>query len=170
MALTFSTAVRQSIDEAFNRALRNGGLTPGAFGVSLTSLLEQGIDSNPSYSSVLVDTVKPLTGNAVTYSGGCIKTTRTVSGTSATLTTSDYVVFMSNDGTRTAALPAASAIGTSFAIVDNSGSANAGHTITVSVTGGANINGASTNVITPGTNFVKYYVSDGTNYWVLGQS
>ena len=84
----------------------------------------------------------------------------------------DHVIAMSNDAARTVTIPGKRPAGTHYIIIDTSGSANAGHTITVTSSLGCInavgcINGAANAVITPGTNKALEVISDGANYWII---
>jgi hypothetical protein len=168
MALKIPLSLRQSLDEAFDKVMRQAGLPPGFLGTSFSNLIEQGSDATAQFSSVQCDSVVPLTGSAVKYGQGTIEQTTSSNATAYVGLATDNCIFMSNDAVRTVSLPGASPAGTQYQVIDNSGSVTAGHTITVSPTSGT-IHGAGTSVITPGTNKSILVMSDGTNYWLLSK-
>jgi hypothetical protein len=168
MALKIPLSLRQPLDDAFDRVMRQAGLPPGFLGTSFSSLIEQGTDATPQFNVVSCNTVAPLSNLAVVYSQGEIVQTNQQSGSSYVALASDNCIFMSQDSLRTVSIPGASPAGTTYQVIDNSGSSTAGHTITVTATSG-NIHGAASAVITPGTNKSLLLMSDGANYWLLSK-
>jgi hypothetical protein len=104
------------------------------------------------------------------HKGGIVEKVNASSGAGTTYVASahDRYILMTDDATRTASVPGASAAGQMFTFVDASGSVNAAHTITVSAASGSiNSGSGATAILTPGTSSSLTLVSDGANYWIV---
>jgi hypothetical protein len=90
-------------------------------------------------------------------------TVRTVTGTAGTATNNDSVLVFTNTNAKTLALPNPTLVqpGRKYTVINT-----AGGTLTVSATGGANVNGAATSVLAATTGRAEY-ISDGTVYWAI---
>lgn len=143
--------------------------TTSLFSGATISYVETGISSSIGFTSFGYDD-RYIRVNRPTQQR------RAIANVDATVTTSDYLIaYTSLTAGRAVTLPTCSAatagITTSgqsrvFTIKDESGNASVGTPITVSVSGGATINGASTSVINTAYGFFNYYcVVGGTNYF-----
>lgn len=100
---------------------------------------------------------------------GWSATQRNVADANATITSKDSVLaYSSITAARTVALPAANAVPPGFRVevVDDSGSASAGNTITVNRAGADTINGAASTVINTAYGYVNLK-SDGVSKWTI---
>ena len=90
-------------------------------------------------------------------------TVRTVTGTAGTATNNDSVLVFTNTSAKTLALPNPTTVqpGRKYTVIN----AALGD-LTVSATGGANVNGGATSTLVATAGRAEY-ISDGTVYWAI---